>query len=386
MIQLPHQTLRAVARVAAVALVGVIIGWSLTAEAGMREDAFIAGYATSAIKNEFGLRDATIMVKDGVVTITTGSFSAAEQYKVRAALDRIKGVKQVVFVEGPLPHPSAADTPDPVDAERLRMDERGVAVEIYDQESKWLPHGLLFEPLHADPRWPRFSATYRNLRSGLSVTSGFSGNFGETFALYRNRAAGDGEWEFGIQAGVFSLLDLGKQSIDLVNADYRIGVFSSYRAGHFSAYVRMLHQSSHLGDEFLLNNPVSRVNLSYEEVDVKLSYELASWLRVYGGGGALVRREPRIGVASAQWGAELTWPTAFFDGKIRPVAYSDFQVHERSSWALARSIMAGVQFENARLGDRRLQLLLEHFFGPSPDGQFYGRQVQWVGIGVHFFY
>lgn len=126
MIQPPHQTLRAMAHVAAVALLGVIIGWSLTAEAGMREDAFIAGYAASAIKNEFGLRNAAIMVKDGVVTITTGSFSAAEQYKVRAALDRIKGVKRVVFVEGPLPHPSAADTPDPLDAESLRMDERAI--------------------------------------------------------------------------------------------------------------------------------------------------------------------------------------------------------------------------------------------------------------------
>ncbi|MFO0773815.1 MAG: DUF1207 domain-containing protein [Nitrospiraceae bacterium] len=357
------------------------------AQAAMQDDAYIAGYATSAIEHEFGLRDAIIVVKDGVVTVTTGSFSPAEQEKAKAAIARIHGVQRVDFVEEPIlrtaPDPTSPQT-TPI--ERLSMNDKGVTVDIYDAESKWLPHGLLFEPLHADPRWPRFSATYRRISGGVHVPSGFSGNFGETFALYRNKAIADGEWEFGIQAGVFSVLDLGKKSVDLVNADYRIGLISSYRSGRFSTFVRLMHQSSHLGDEFLLNNNPVRINLSYEEVDIKLSYELSSWLRVYGGGGALVRREPRIGVGSAQWGVELTWPTAFFGGKIRPVAYSDFQAHERSNWNISHSIMAGVQIENARLGDRRLQVLLEQFSGPSPDGQFYDRRVAWYGIGVHFFY
>src|SRR5262249_8358547 len=141
-----------------------------------------------------------------------------------------------------------------------------ITTTIEDHTSRWMPHGLLFNPLHADLRWPRFSAAYRSFATGLNVAEGFSGNFGETFSIYRDKAVFGGEWEFGVQAGVFSLLDLGKQSIDLVNADYRIGMMSSYRANGWSGFVRLLHQSSHLGDEFILNNPqVTRINLSFEE-------------------------------------------------------------------------------------------------------------------------
>ena len=82
-----------------------------------------------------------------------------------------------------------------------------------------------------------------------------------------------------MQGGVFSIFDVGKQSIDLVNADYLVGFMASYRNGGLSGFIRLHHQSSHLGDEFLVNNPgVERINLSFEELDAKLSYELASWL------------------------------------------------------------------------------------------------------------
>jgi hypothetical protein len=142
--------------------------------------------------------------------------------------------------------------------------------------------------MHADPRWAQFGAAYREFTKGLNLSGTFAANFGETFSIYRNRAPFGGEWEFGIQAGVFSIFDVSSASIDLVNADYRVGFVGSYRNGRFSAFTRFQHQSSHLGDEFLLSNPgVTRVNLSYEELDIKLSYDLLSWLRVYGGAGTL---------------------------------------------------------------------------------------------------
>jgi len=33
--------------------------------------------------------------------------------------------------------------------------------------------------------------------------------------------------------------------------------------------------------------------------------------------------------------------------------------------------------------DRRLQLLIQYFNGRSPNGQFYGRAVQYLGLGLH---
>lgn len=221
----------------------------------------------------------------------------------------------------------------------------------------------------------------------MGVEGVFSGNFGETFSIYRNKGPFGGVWDFGVQAGVFSIFDVSRKSIDLINADYLVGLISSYRHGRFSGFVRLHHQSSHLGDEFILNNPgVTRINLSFEELDAKLSYEFASWLRVYGGGGVLVHRYPAIGRGTSQWGVELTSSRTYLGGRLRPVAYADFQANERANWTIARSLMAGFQFENARIGDRQIQILAEYFAGPSPDGQFYTTRVEWVGVGVHFYF
>ena len=48
--------------------------------------------------------------------------------------------------------------------------------------------------------------------------------------------------------------------------------------------------------------------------------------------------------------------------------------------------MAGLQFENARIGDRRVQLLVEYFKGPSPNGQFFSQSTDWIGLGLHLYY
>jgi hypothetical protein len=347
------------------------------------DDSYIAGYAAAVLEHEFNVTDATIQVENGTVTVTTKSIGKVDRGKIISALKKIPGVMDAeIRMQDSTEAPASSLPP-----EGVQPFGEGEQTAISASQPKWLPRGLLFSPLHADPRWPHFSAIYRNFTSGLGLSGAFSGNFGETFSIYRNKAPFGGEWDFGIQGGVFSIFDVSKQSIDLVNADYLVGFMASYRNGGFSGFVRLHHQSSHLGDEFLINNPgVERINLAFEELDAKLSYELASWLRVYGGGGYLVHRFPAIGRGTSQWGIELTSSRTFIDGRLRPVAYADFQANERSNWNVARSIMAGFQFENARIGDRQIQILAEYFAGPSPDGQFYRQKVEWIGVGVHFYF
>ena len=337
-------------------------------------DEYIAGFATAVLRHEFKATDATLQVHNGVVRVNARSLGGLDREKIKRALAGIAGVKEVVLIEDE----AIAAAPSPA---------RGVQVDIPETESRFLPRGLLFAPLHADPRWPHFSAAYRGYRTN-NLTATFGGNFGETFSIYRNRAPLDGQWEFVIQAGLFSLFNLNSASFNLINADYTVGALTTYRSGNFSSFLRLHHQSSHLGDEFLIVNPgVRRINLSYEEIDIKLSYELSEWVRVYGGGGYLVHRDPaNVRPVSTEGGLELTSPISFFDGSIRPVCYADFQVNERANWSVAQSVMASLRFENARIGNRQLQLLAEYFAGPSPNGQFYVRHEHWFGIGLHFYF
>ena len=342
------------------------------------DDSYIAGYAAAVLEHEFYVPGAIVQVHEGVVILTADSLGKVDRQKVITALEKIPGVVRAEVRE------EAGSSAAPANPPQTAIQQK-----LPKPESKFLPRDLLVAPFHADPRWPHFSMASRHVSFGREPGNTGSANFGETFALYRNAAPLDGQWEIAIQAGVFSTFNLGSSSVDLQNADYTAGLLTSYRTGAFSGFLRLHHQSSHLGDEFILNSQpgFNRINLSFDELDLKISYELASWFRVYGGGGMLVGRDPReLKRGTSQLGAELTSPWTLWDGKVRPVAYADLQANARSNWKVASSVMAGIQFENARIGDRKLQLLAEYFSGPSPNGQFYNQNTEWIGIGIHLYY
>ncbi|HSV28862.1 MAG TPA: DUF1207 domain-containing protein, partial [Candidatus Omnitrophota bacterium] len=232
------------------------------------------------------------------------------------------------------------------------------------EEAELLPRQVLFEPLVADPRWPHFSAAWHSYGGDGRLDNVGTVSFGDDFSLYQE-AAGQGRWGIGFQAGVFAIFDLDAESSDLVNADYWVGVPVSWREGPWQARGRVFHQSSHLGDEFLLRVRPERVNLSYEGIDLKLSRMLADdSLRLYGGTGYLVHRIPEdLDPWSLQLGAEYRAPWTLADGYLRPVAAVDLQSTEEAGWQVDVSTRLGFELESPYDRAYRVLLTLEYFNG-----------------------
>lgn len=350
-----------------------------------RDDAYLTGYAAAVLEQQFHLSGESVQVQDGVVTVPAQALAAVDPAQVTAALAQIRGVTRVKIqatsppIQAPVTSgPNLAHDPAPLLQRRQATGLEGRAA------SGFLPSGVLFDPLLADPRWPHFAMTYRYYLHGRQRTHVGTADFGETIALYRTTAPWRGQWEVGLQAAVFSLFALDTQSADLVNADYFVALPLSYRHGDFSALVRMLHQSSHLGDEFLLRTRVQRINLSYQALDLLLSYELFGLLRLYGGGGYLFAREPS-GLApwTTQYGLEVASPWAFAGGTIQPIAAADCHTDEEDEWSTNLSLRAGLEFESWQVRGRKIQLLAEYFTGHSPNGQFFKRQIETIGLGLH---
>lgn len=110
-------------------------------------------------------------------------------------------------------------------------------------------------------------------------------------------------------------------------------------------------------------------------------------MRVYGGGGYILRKDPPdLEEWSAQGGLELRSPRAFFHRIVRPVAAVDVQAAEETQWDIDCSARAGLQFETEKLRHRYLQLMLEYYNGHSPHGQFFERTIQYWGLGLHFYF
>lgn len=355
--------------------------------AGPAEDAYVAGYVTAVLERQMDVKGTKITVKDGVVTLEMAGVPASDREKIVATLSTIAGVRQVLVVELQQPPATAPPATSPLPTTAATPSGPAVEAEVPRRGVELFPRSLLFAPLIADPRWPHFSAVYQRFHDDARLSNAAIASLGETISLVRGPVGEKGgAWEVGIQAAVFSLFDLDAPSTDLVNSDYLVGFPFAYRIGNFSAMARYFHQSSHLGDEFLIANRIERVNLSYETVDLRLSYELTEWLRLYGGAGYIVRSDPDdLQPWSTQMGLEARTPHAYFGGTLRPIAAVDVQYREQNDWHADISARAGVQLEKVSVFDRKIQFLAEYFNGYSPNGQFYRDKVEYIGVGVHLY-
>lgn len=368
--------------------IGTLLFAAQAVHAAIPDDTYIAGYAAGVLKHTLMLDIPSLTVQDGVITLPASSLSSADREKVVRILSEIPGVNTVRIAEAAHQPPMVnASSQQPV---KQFSEKPAAAANAALLPTGLLPAGHLFKPLLADPRWAHFSAAYRNFQNdnfdGRNIASV---SFGETIPIYRrNLGESVAQWEVGLQGGVFSDFNLGAPSSDLVNSDFIASVYSSFRAKQFSAFGRIYHQSSHLGDEFLLRKEGSafeRVNLSYEGVDLRLSYEFPYGVRLYGGGGGLFHKEPSaLKVWMVQYGAEFRSPWRIGSAPVRPIPAADFKNFQENNWGTDISARAGIEFENLQVLGRKLQLLVEYFDGHSSSGQFFKNKVEYIGVGAHY--
>lgn len=247
------------------------------------------------------------------------------------------------------------------------------------------PERDLIRPLVADPIEPRNFVSVLGVDTNQSQSTFGSVGLGFNYGLYRwsGKKPGDG-WQLGMFAGFNSQFDLEESSYPLINTDYRVGFPLSFRYGDLSGRVRIFHQSSHLGDEFILyGHPPERIDLSLEAVDFLVAWERAGW-RPYVGALYTFHSTPSdlkktaihagvdyAGTQPVLWGGRL-------------VGGLDIRALEESDWRAGVSAKVGLEF-GRRAPDRRgITVLLEYFDGPAPFGQFYRDVITYYGMGVQF--
>lgn len=258
----------------------------------------------------------------------------------------------------------------------------------------FLPGGDLFSPLISDPKEMHFYASYLRetvRRDGEVGSVAFGTNMG--IIRWSFGGAGDGV-QIGLAGGVFAQFNLDQPSAELANADYLIGLPITYRRGAFSARLRIYHQSSHLGDEFILRTNPVRQNLRFQSIELLLSREFGPF-RGYGGGELRFGRDPRERLKRGvlHGGGEYRHRTALFRlgslGSARPLVSLDTKAWQQLDWNIGWSGRAGIEFASDSvngLGSRRLSFLVEWYDGPIPFGQFFEDDTSYLGFGFHVFF
>jgi hypothetical protein len=330
------------------------------------DDEYISGYATAILERDFDAKG-KVEVHDGVVTIRSDLLKEQDREKAVTALSRIRGVKRVDLLP-----PDAPVTP-------ARPPEEG----------GWtlFPEGRLFDPLLADPRWPHFGITYAHYHRSTfpPLINVAQVDLGEQFTVVGADAGSIGKFDLGIQPAVFGLFNLDALSHDLVNADYQLAIPVDYRLGSFSAQATIYHQSSHLGDEFLLDTPTDRINLSYEAFRTRISMERGPF-RIILGGEKLLHTETPLAPWSAEQGVEVVATGTILNGSMKPLAAVYLRERQETGWRPSVSLRAGVQLSSPEGTRRRIQLLLEYYRGDDPNGQFQAERIETVGLGLHVYF
>ena len=333
-------------------------------------DEFLSGYIASVLERDLHWeRDSYgLKIVNGVATITLFKDDLMRQEAAAKQLRTIDGLRGVAFV---MEH---------ADKGKPGAVSRGMAL---TGKGKVFPVGDVFRPLLADPKQPQFFVNINSLKASGSRYTVASVGFGETFGIYRFLGSREGDGlQLSVEGAIFARFNMEASSHDLINADYTIGIPATYRYGDNSVRFRIYHQSSHLGDEFLLSaNPPDRVNLSYEAIELIYSREWHAW-RVYGGGEYLIHKEPGdLKPMSAHWGIEYRGSKPLlWNG--RPVAGVDMKCFEEHNWNIDTSVKAGLEFGEPNPGHRRLRVMAEYYKGYDPRGQFYNNKVDYYGLGV----
>lgn len=167
----------------------------------------------------------------------------------------------------------------------------------------------------------------------------------------------------------------------LINTDFSVGGELVQNRPNWSWRLSYRHRSTHLGDEFLIENQdylTKRLNLSYETLKFLAFKNLGQW-DIYGGGGFITRMEPS-GLHKFQWQAGWQYQAANYSD-FTPVVAMDL-----SSWAeadrdLNLTLRAG--FKINKWFNRPVNVFLEYQEGHSPYGQFFTEDFNYFGLSLY---
>jgi hypothetical protein len=115
-----------------------------------------------------------------------------------------------------------------------------------------------------------------------------------------------GQVTASLQGGVTSRFRLESKDNDALSTDYMIALPFNYVRGAYGGRVRLIHRSSHLGDELVQNTSIRRLEFDHEEIDALLERRFGS-VRGYVGGTLTLASSFEHDKRGVQVGADGQW-------------------------------------------------------------------------------
>lgn len=363
---------------------------SIPLEIQSETDPYFEGYIQALVDMHYSEYQVVVLVKDREVWLANLPKNKLIANSIVSFVKDVPGVKEVHVLNG---------VPPPNEELREKYVRRPQINGV------WFPQMTeLFQPLIAAPRQISYTLGYR---SGDHIS--FIGNkavdiaLGDDFAIYRwLDVFWHGDLQIGIEAGIWSVFNMDPSpniggGTELVNTDFYCGIPLTYARDKWSFRFRAYHISSHLGDEFLVNNPgfvqvngpdkdnpnKVRVNPSIEAIDFAASYQASEALRVYAFPGAIVHSDPTFPWKPMyiEYGTEIRFlGTKFYKQKLYGTVYIGlhWRNYQELNWNFDGTYRIGYEFSKLQGIGRKFRLYIEYHHGYSLEGQFSKDRTQYM--------
>mgnify|MGYP003668100076 CR=1 FL=1 len=247
-----------------------------------------------------------------------------------------------------------------------------------------LPDGLLWHSYLAGPHEPRISTViFNDTDNGVFWDATLGGRVGliryGTFGAKDPRGL---QWD--LEGAVATRLDL-HHAEDVESMDYRFGTEITAAEGRWAMKFGYFHISSHVGDEYMVRNPLfQRTNYVTESWVIGLRYAATESIQVYGEMANAFSTSGGAKRYQYQTGFEYTpIATSFRTGA--PFAAVNLNFREAVNYDVSTTVQFGWAFQGLE-SQRRFRVGLQYAEGPTSQYEFFTRREEYIGVGVWFDY
>jgi hypothetical protein len=343
---------------------------------------FTKGYVCAKLEDRFF--DTKIELDVNNTNIIIYKWSESNESQIRNYLEESFPNYTVKFNNAYVPT-SDFDISETYKSTTSREDE----IHVSECEGGFLPELSPFFPtMLAQPHILGYSVGYRSsdkiFRSSLPIS------IGDQFSIYQFKLHTNGHLYLGIEACVWAIFEAKTKSLSLINADYFIAFPLTYIYRNFSARFRLFHESSHLGDEFLLDHSdIERFNPSMEGLDLSLAYELTDKFVVFGGFTRIIRSDEgfRYKPNTVYYGFNYFLNFAqieTFNVEWIPFIAGYCENQQNNHWDFDTSVAIGYQWD--KYYGHKIRIFAVGHEGYSSEGQFAREKSRYLSINLFYGY
>lgn len=245
-----------------------------------------------------------------------------------------------------------------------------------------LPDGLIYRTYIAGQKEPRMQfVSFYDTKTRRSIWESVLGGRAGLLRYSDPSCKNSDVFQLDLEGAVFARVLPEEVSAMLEGSDYRVGIYGTWKTGAVSWRAGYYHISAHVGDEYLIANPLfERINYVRDSLLTGVSLDLNEVSRVYAEMGYALGIEGGAKPFEFQVGTEYT-PLPMTPAVGAPFAAVNGHFREDFGYSGSVNAVAGWGWQGPQ-SKRRFRVGLNYYYGPSLQYEFFDRRENLVGGGV----